>query len=152
MTTDNKTTKFDDRGPRLNDQQLDAHCLNWVRWCDTRKFYLRPTPQGLLARMQPSKTKEEPHIRNDPDMAFFNAAVHSLADMEDHAEGFACFRAKYMLADELIKVQVDKLKISRPTYYSRARSFARKALSLSSSLKRVHTESLRVLGETMSID
>ena len=152
MTTDDKITKADERGPRLNDHQLDAHCLDWVRWCDTRKFYLRPAAQGLLGRMQPSKTKEEPNIRNNPDMAFFNAAVHSLADMPDHAEGYACFRAKYMQTDELIKVHVAKMQISRVTYYTRARSFARKALSLADGLKRVHAESLRALGDALEVD
>ncbi|WP_426195068.1 hypothetical protein [Massilia sp. DWR3-1-1] len=152
MNQERKNPHADESGPRLNDNQIDAYCLDWVRWCDTRKFYLRPAAQNILARMQPSKSGIEPNIRNNPDLAFFNAAVHSLADMADHAEGYACFKAKYLEVNELIKVQVDKMGISRPTYYSRARSFARKALSLAGSLKRVHAESLSALGEALMVD
>lgn len=154
MKNDDKstTTGADTRNARLSDNQIDAHCLDWVRWCETRKFYLRPAAQNILARMQPSKNGVEPNARNNPDMVFFNAAVHSLADMDDQAEGYACFKAKYLEVDQLIKVQVDKMGISRPTYYARARSFARKALSLAGSLKRVHAESLRTLGDALPVD
>jgi hypothetical protein len=152
MNNDCKNPKADESGPRLNDNQIDTYCLDWVRWCETRKFYLRPAAQNLLARMQPSKNGIEPNARNNPDMVFFNAALLSLADMPEHAEGCACFKAKYMEVGELIKVQVDKMEISRMTYYRRARAFARKALSLASSLKRVHAESLRTLGDSLPVD
>lgn len=152
MSTNQKIRKADDRTPRLNDNQVDTHCLDWVRWCETRKFYLRPAAQNILARMQPSKNGVEPNARNNPDMVFFNAAVCSYADMAEHAEGYACFRAKYLETSDLIKVQVDKLEISRMTYYRRARAFARKALSLASSLKRVHAESLRMPDDALPVD
>lgn len=151
MTRNDKSAAAD-RDSRLNDNQIDAYCLEWVRWCETRKFYLRPAAQNILARMQPSKSGIEPNIRNNPDMAFFNAAVHSLADMGEHEEGYACFKAKYLVVNELIKVHVDRMGISRPTYYSRARSFARKALSLAGSLKRVHAESLHTSVEALQVD
>lgn len=152
MNKDCKNPNADGSGPRLNDNQIDAYCLDWVRWCDTRKFYLRPAPQGLLARMQPSKNGVEPNIRNDPDMAFFNSAIHAQADMPEHAEGYACFKAKYIETDELIKVHVDKMDISRMTYYRRARAFARKALSLAGSLKRVHAQSLHASDDALMED
>lgn len=145
MARDIKTQKEDERGQRLNDQQLHAHCLGWVRWCATRKYYLRPAAQNILARMHPTKTGEEPNIRNDPEMAYFNMAVHALADMPDHAEGWACFRLMYIEQADHIKRQADKLGISRPTYYARARAFARHALSFSHSLKR--TQSLSHTGK-----
>lgn len=152
MNQERKNPHADESGPRLNDNQIDAYCLDWVRWCETRKFYLRPAAQNILARMQPSKSGVEPNARNNPDMVFFNAAVHSLADMDDQTEGYACFKAKYLEVDALIKVQIDKMEISRMTYYRRARAFARKALSLAGSLKRVHAESLRVLGDALPMD
>ena len=142
MTNTQETRTSNFRGLRLTDRQLEIHCQEWIRWCNTRKFYTRPISQGLLARLQQSKSKDEPHIRNNPDMQFFNAAVHSLAEMPDEADGYACFRARYIETSDLIRVHVEKLGITRPTYYARARSFARMALSLADSLKNAHMESM----------
>lgn len=124
----------------MNDQQLHAHCLDWASWCFTRRFYLKPGAQNILARMQPSRTGVEPNARNNPDMQFFNMAVHTLADMAEHKDGLACFALMYVEQADHIKRQADNLGISRPTYYNRSRAFARKALSLAHSLKRVHLE------------
>ena len=54
----------------------------------------------------------------------------------------------YIEQADHVKRQADKLGISRPTYYNRSRSFARKALSLSQSLKRVHLELAPKMEET----
>lgn len=122
----------------MNDQQLHGYCQEWASWCYTRKFYLKPGAQNILARMHPSKAGKEPNARNSADMQFFNMAVHALADMHEHAEGLACFNLMYVEQADHVKRQADKLGISRPTYYNRSRSFARKALSLADTLKRVH--------------
>lgn len=124
----------------MNDQQLHTHCLEWASWCFTRRFYLKSGAQNILARMQPSKNGREPNARNNPDMQFFNMAVHTLADMVEYKDGLACFSLMYIEQADHVKRQADKLGISRPTYYNRSRAFARKALSLAQSLKRVHLE------------
>jgi hypothetical protein len=127
----------------MNDQQLQAYCEDWVSWCFTRKFYLKPGAQNVLARFHPSKMGKEPNARNSADMQFFNMAVHAMADMPEHQNTLACFRLMYVEQADHIKRQADQLGISRPTYYARARVFARKALSLADSLKRMHEEHLK---------
>jgi hypothetical protein len=124
----------------MTDQELHGYCLEWASWCYTRKFYLKPGAQNILARMHPSKAGREPNARNSANMQFFNMAVHALADMNGNEDGLACFCLMYVEQADHIKRQADKLGISRPTYYNRSRSFARKALSLAQSLKRVHQE------------
>ena len=124
----------------MNDQQLHAYCLEWTSWCFTRRFYIKPSAQSLLARMQPSRTGVEPNARNNPDMQYFNMAVHALADMKEHAEGLACFNLFYVDQAPNVKVEADKLGVARSTYYRRVRAFARKAYLLSVSIKRVSEE------------
>ena len=124
----------------MNDQQLNAYCEEWASWCYTRRFYLKPGAKNILARMHPSKSGVEPNARNSADMQFFNMAVHALADMKEHEEALACFNLMYVEQADHVKRQADKLGISRPTYYNRSRAFARKALALAVSLKRVHQE------------
>lgn len=152
MNQDEKKPKADERGPRLDDQQLHAHCLDWVRWCSTRKYYIRSAAQCILGRLQPSNAGEEPNIRIDPNMTYFNMAVHALADMPSEADGWACFRLMYIEKADHIKRKADKLGISRPTYYARARSFARKALSFAESLKRTQSLSHTPSREKAQVD
>lgn len=117
---------------------MDELCWEWVRWCVTRKFYIRPPGQSILARLQPSKTGKEPNSRNHPDLQFFNMAVHALADMPKHKEGFTVFWMHYMGEGEVVKRAADKLGISRSTYYERVAKFAKDAYSMSQSLKAIH--------------
>lgn len=124
----------------MDDQQLHAYCIEWASWCYTRRFYVKPGGQSLLGRMQPSRSGAEPNARNNPDMQFFNMAVHALADMKEHAEGLACFTLFYLDQAPNVKREADKLGVARSTYYRRVKAFARKAYSLSRSIKRVHLE------------
>lgn len=136
------TGENSEKGVAMNDRDLHGYCLDWASWCYTRKFYLRPGAQNILARMHPSRAGREPDARNSADMQWFNAAVHAIADMPEHADGLACFTLQYCEQADHIKRQADKLGISRPTYYNRSRAFARKAYSLAQSLKRVHHQRL----------
>lgn len=120
---------------RMSDKELDAYCAEWIWWCHTRKYYLQPGPQSLLARMMPSKTKEPPNARNSAEMQYFNMAVHAMADMDDHAEAFLCFRLMYIEQISNVKRLASEQGIARATYYNRARSFARRAVSLARSLQ-----------------
>lgn len=130
----------------MTDQQLDAYCKAWATWCYTRKYYVRPGGKNILARMQPSRSGIEPNARNDPDMQFFNMAIHTLADMKEYVDGMVCFTLHYLDHPEYVKVEAAKLQISRVTYYNRVKAFARRAYSMSHSLKRVH-ESLNAANE-----
>jgi len=124
----------------MNDRDLDAYCHDWAKWCATRNYYLRPGAQNILARMQPHRSGREPNARNDPNMQFFNMAVHALADMPEHAEALACFNLMYAVQAEHIKREANKLGIARSTYYRRATAFARKAYSMSLSIKKVYIQ------------
>ena len=124
----------------MNDNQLNAYCMEWASWAYTRRFYLKPGAQNILARMQPSRTGAEPNARNNPDMQFFNMAVHALADMSEHRDGLACFTLFYCEQAPNVKREADKMGIARSTYYRRVVAFARKAYSLAASIKRVHEE------------
>lgn len=133
------SVKFDsEKGGAMNDHELEVYCQRWVQWCFTRGFYLKPGAKNILARMQPSKSGKEPNARNDPDMQYFNMAIHAIADMPEYADGLVCFNLYYVDHADNVKVEAHRLGISRPTYYNRAKAFARKAHSLSISLKTAH--------------
>lgn len=119
----------------MNDQELESHCQEWVQWCYTRGFYVKPGAKNILARMQPSKSGKEPNARNNPDMQFFNMAIHTIADMKEHKAELVCFNLYYVDHADNVKAEANRLGISRPTYYNRAKAFARKAYSMSLSLK-----------------
>lgn len=122
----------------MSDGELDAYCKDWAHWCFTRRYYLKPGAQNILARMQPSKTGREPNARNNSDMQYFNAAIHCLADMKEHEQGIACFVLYYVDQAPNVKREADRLGIARSTYYRRILSFARKAYLMSKSLKAAH--------------
>lgn len=122
----------------MDDQRLHTYCQEWASWCVTRRFYLKPGAQNILARMQPSKSGREPNAKNNGDMQYFNMAIHALADMPEYAEGLVCFNLFYVDQAANVKREADKLGIARSTYYRRIMSFARKAYSMSLSIKRVH--------------
>lgn len=116
---------------------IDEWCLEWVRWCDTRKFYIRPASKNMLARMQPSKSGEEPNARNHPDMAYFNMAIQTLADMPLWRQKFEAFYTFYCGDARPAKTIAFDMKIGRRTYYDRVASFGKEAFSMSQTIKRV---------------
>jgi hypothetical protein len=89
----------------------------------------------MLGNMQPSKTGLPPNARLNPDMQFFNMALHTLADMKEHREAMVCFNLFYVEQADNVKRLADQLGISRPAYYRRVKAYARKAYALASSLK-----------------
>lgn len=120
----------------MDDKELNAFVMDWLNWCYTRRFYIPPGAQNILARMQPSKTGRPPNAPNNPLMQYFNMAIHAMADMSEHKEGFACFSFYYIEQGDCVKRRASELGISRPTYYNRTRAFVRQAYSLAQSLKK----------------
>ena len=114
------------------------YCEDWVRWCETRRFYIRPASAGTLARLQPSKVGREPNARNHPDMAYFNMAVHTLADMPKWEKKALAFKAYYVGNGDLVKRVADQLGVPIRTYYDHVKSFAKAAHRLSGSIKKAH--------------
>ena len=131
----------------MDNKELHQYCLDWVEWCRTRKYYTTPTPKNILARLQPSPSKAEPNGRNDPDMQFFNMAIHTLVDIGGNEEKYACFYFCYVLNARNIKTLTNELKISRQTYYNRVNDFARRAQSMARTLKRVQQSSSMPVNE-----
>lgn len=124
----------------MNDQELHAYCEQWRQWCLTRKYFLEPSAQNLLARMQPSKSG--PNIDNamSASLSFFNMAIHALAEM-NYADA-ECFVVFYCRRAKNIKVEAARLGIHRDTFYDRKKRFARKAFSMSLNFSYMHKRDL----------
>ncbi|CUI05510.1 hypothetical protein BN2497_5797 [Janthinobacterium sp. CG23_2] len=121
-----------------NRDVVAEYCDEWVRWCQTRSFYMRPAASGTLGRLQPSKVGREPNARNHPDMQYFNMAVHTLADMKKWKGKFLAFKAYYVGDATLAKQAAAALGISERTYYYHVKSFGQAAYSMSHSIKKAH--------------
>lgn len=123
----------------MNEQELRLHCHHWAHWSFTRKYFAPPVPQNILAQMQPrTRPPREPDGPMDPDMAFFNMAVHGLAD--EDPESAMCFALYYFHGIRPVKLMADKLGIGTRTFYDRMHRFAGRAQKLAGSIKRVHLE------------
>ena len=122
----------------MDNEQLHEYCRTWVEWCRTRKYYTVPMPKNILARLQQSPSGPMPNGINDPDMQFFNMAIHTLVDMGQYDDEFVCFYFCYIEGRRGVKREADRLKISRATYYNRINAFARRVCSMSNSLKVAH--------------
>lgn len=134
----------------LDHQELNEYCEAWHQWCVTRKFFIQPGSKNILARMQPSKVRQPPDAVLSDDLSYFNMAVHALTDMQD--EDADCFILFYWFRIKNIKAAAADLGIGRQTFYDRKNRFARKAYSMSLSLKRAHLESIRDAQEVVLID
>lgn len=135
----------------MNEQELNAYCEAWVRWCMTRKYFIKPGSQNTLARMQPSKVGREPDAQMSDSLSWFNMAVHALADMAEHKEDAECFIKFYCDRASNIKAVANELKIGTRTFYDRKARFARKALSMSFSLKNAFAAS-RDVDQSKAVD
>lgn len=127
-----------ERMEHIENAALHAHCEAWVQWCLTRKFFLPPGAKNILARMQPSRVGQPPNAILSDDLSFFNMAVHALADMKD--QDAECFVEYYWNRAKNIKAVAARMDIARRTFYERRDRFARKAMSMAASLKRVQQE------------
>jgi len=123
----------------MTDQELHSHCLNWAHWCHTRRYFAPPLPKNILARMQPAdRVATEPDGPMDPDMSFFNMAVHALA--ADEPEEAACFTLFYYHQMRNIKAVAAQMNIGRRTFYDRMKRFGRRAYALTAKVKQIHRE------------
>jgi hypothetical protein len=120
----------------MNDKFLHQYCLDWVRWCETRCFYMGGRREGSDA--PPGTTGMPPDARNSADLQYFNMAVHMLADMADFKDGYACFNLFYVKQVDHVKREADRLGICRKTYYNRIKAFAKKAFSMAASIRVAH--------------
>jgi hypothetical protein len=119
----------------MDDKELHQYCVAWVEWCRTRRYYCTPKQKNILARLQPSASGEVPDAPNSADMQYFNMAIHTLAEMSEHKTQFACFSFCYLEGRRGVKVKAASLNICRKTYYNHVAAFARRAWSMSLSLK-----------------
>lgn len=131
----------------MNDQELHAYCEQWRQWCLTRKYFLEPGAQNLLARMQPSKSSPEIDNAISASLSFFNMAVHALAEM-NYADA-ECFIVFYCRRAKNIKVEAARLGIHRDTFYVRKKRFARKAYGMSLNFSYIHNKDLALAPETV---
>lgn len=116
---------------------IAEYCQDWVRWCETRRFYAQPPAKSALAKLQPSKSGTEPNARNHADMQYFNMAVHTLADMPKWKKSGRAFLAYYVGPAQVAKRTADELGMGKRTYYDHVTRFSAAAFSLAASIKRV---------------
>ncbi|WP_426106404.1 hypothetical protein [Massilia sp. TSP1-1-2] len=120
---------------------ITQYCWDWVRWCETRHFYIRSVGQGTLGALQQGKgTGREPNARNDPDMQYFNMAVHTLRDIAKYKTEWAAFEYFYLKSDQVVKRTAADLGVGLRTYYDLVRRFERRAYKLYPVLKKTHEE------------
>ena len=134
----------------MTDQELHGCCLAWANWCFTRRYFAPPLPKNILARMQPvDRVAVAPDGPMDADMAFFNMAVHGLA--QDMPSEYACFALFYVHRVPNVKAVAAELGIGRRTYYERMRRFARKAYTLTASVRSIHEQHMAAGAREVSI-
>lgn len=118
---------------------VSEYCWDWVRWCETRHFYIKSVGQGTLGALQQSRgTGREPNARNDPDMQYFNMAVHTLRDQSKYQSEWLAFEHYYLKPDQLVKVTAHELGVGLRTYYDQVNRFAQRAWKLLPSIKKAH--------------
>jgi hypothetical protein len=118
---------------------ITQYCWDWVRWCETRHFYIRSVGQGTLGAIHgKAGNGREPNARNDPDMQFFNMAVHTLRDMPKYKREWLAFEYFYLKPDQVVKRTADQLGVGLRTYYDMVRRFGQRAMKLYPSLKKAH--------------
>lgn len=135
----------------MNDQELRAFCGEWAYWCHSKRYFAPPVPPNILARFQKSRTSpKEPDGPLSADMAYFNMAIHGLAEQEP--DDAICFTLFYFYRFRPIKVLAAELKIGHRTFYDRMDRFARRAQKLAATIKRVHLGNLEEMRESVDLD
>lgn len=120
---------------------ISQYCWDWVRWCETRHFYIRSSSGSTLGALQKGTGGgREPNARNDPDMQYFNMAVHTLRDQSQYADEWLAFEYFYLKQAQLVKTTAHELGVGVRTYYDMVNRFARRAWKLAPSLKKAHEE------------
>ena len=117
----------------MTNHQLHLLCENWVKWCQTRKFFALGPTKNVLAKMQPAKVREPPNAILSADLSRFNSAIGTLIELG--TPGAECFVKFYCERVKNIKSQAAKLGIHRDTFYDRKTRFARKAWLLALTLE-----------------
>ncbi|SOY79944.1 conserved hypothetical protein [Cupriavidus taiwanensis] len=136
----------------MTDQELKAHCNQWGYWCFTKRYFAPPVPQNILAQLQPrARAPKEPDGPLDADMAFFNMAIHGMA--EEDMEGAICFSLYYFHGFRPVKAMASALNIGTRTFYDRMDRFARRAHKMAATIKRVHlAQTVVEKRETVEVD
>lgn len=121
----------------MTDQELNALCLHYGEWCRTRRLLAPPVPSNVLARLQHRRSVGEvPDGPMDANMAYFNMAVHALAD-EDPESG-VCFTLYHVYGFRPVKAIAATLGIGTRTFYDRVGRYARRVARLSVHIRKAH--------------
>lgn len=122
----------------MNEADIDAYVDRWVFWCATRRLLAPTVKSNILARLQPSKSRSrEPDAFMDPEMPYFNMAVHALCEQQENEKAAAAFLGIYWYRANIKGLARDH-QCARGTVYNRARSFARRAMAMRETIRKVH--------------
>jgi hypothetical protein len=122
----------------MDDQELDARCMDWIQWCRTKRIYAPYVKGNVLGRLQPSKIRPEPDAELSQELAFMNMAIHAMAESDPDGNDLRCFACLWFSGEPRKSVAVDQ-GISLNTVVNRARRFAREAVRMGKVLRRIHT-------------
>jgi len=123
----------------MDDQQLDAKCGAWVIWCGSKGILAPKVKGNVLGRFQPSRVRPEPDAELSQELAFFNQAIHGLAENEPDSIDLQCFVRLWVNSDKRKAIAID-LEVAQSTVTYRARRFAREAVRMGKILRRVQTD------------
>lgn len=122
----------------MSEAEIDAYIDRWVFWCGTRRLLAPTVKSNILARLQPSKVRSrEPDAFMEASMPFFNMAVHALCEQPGNEKTAAAFLGIYWYRANIKGLARDQ-QCARGTVYNRARSFARRAMSMRETIRQVH--------------
>lgn len=122
----------------MDEAQIDAYVDRWVHWCRTRRLLAPGVKSNILARLQPARMRTvEPDALMDASMPHFNAAVHGLCEQGDDEKAAAAFLGVYWY-EVNIKALAREQQCARGTVYNRARRFARQAMTMRETIRKVH--------------
>jgi hypothetical protein len=123
----------------MKDLELHLRCLKWGLWCHEKRYFAPPVPQNILAQFQPrSRPAMEPDGELSSEMAFFNMAVHGLA--EEEPEDAICFSLYYFHGFRPVKTLAAAVGISRKTFYERIHRFGQKAQKQAPKIRQIHED------------
>jgi len=102
-----------------DNQHMDQFCNAWALWHRSRKLWVPPIPQNILARMRPQRVREAPDAILSADLSYFNLAV--LGQPESNAK--LAFYLYYLHEVRPIKTAAAAMEISPQAFYKAFKKF-----------------------------
>ncbi len=129
------------------DSDRNELCERWARWCETRRFYVKPSvPPSLLGRLR-SKGPSRPSSGGPDALADPALMALHLAVLGQPAEALdrQVFELYYRWRVANVKAAAAALGISRQHFYRVLRDFRRRVVNASREILRTNLEAAQQL-------